>query len=292
MQAFLAQLVNGLAMGGIYALLVLGMNLLMLVRNIVHHCFSHIVVLDVCVGWLVYTKTQSVVLAFLLMFVCGVLATVATEPLFRPLSKRGAELETIVLAMGVGIIITELIAQCFNKGQVIAVPNELKLVNKQIRWGVVSFSVGDIIAIAVCIVAALLIVWFLFKTSEGRAIRSMALNLRVSRMLGVPFGRTGVIGFGIAGLLTAVIALVWMMCMGYANSELGDSLAVKAIILMLFAGQGDIRGGILSSFLMGVVESMATTYLPGKWTNAIFYGAIMLIIIWRPNGLFAKQAKD
>lgn len=292
MQAFLAQLINGLAMGGIYALLVLGMNLLMLVRNIVHHCFSHIVVLDMCVGWFIYTATGSVALSFLLMFVCGVVVTVATEPLFRPLSKRGAELETIVLAMGVGIIITELIAQLFNKGQVIAIPDQLKIVSTKIRWGMVSFAVGDIIAIVACIVVAALIIWFLFKTSEGRAIRAMAQNLRVARMLGVPFGRTGLIGFGIAGLLTAVIAMIWMMCLGYASSSLGDSIAVKAIILMLFAGQGDITGGILSSFLMGLVESMATTYLPGKWTNAIFYGAIMLIIIWRPNGLFAKRAKN
>lgn len=292
MQAFLAQLINGLAMGGIYALLVLGMNLLMLVRNIVHHSFSHIVILDVFVGWFIYGATGSVALSFLSMFVCGVVVTVATEPLFRPLSKRGAELETIVLAMGVGIIITEFISQFFNKGQVIAIPKELQIVSTKIHWGVVSFSVGNIIAIVACILVAMVIVWFLFKTSEGRAIRAMAQNLRVARMLGVPFGRTGVIGFGIAGLLTAVIALVWMMCMGYASAELGDSLAVKAIILMLFAGQGDITGGILSSFIMGLVESMAATYLPGKWTNVIFYGAIMLIIIWRPNGLFAKRAKD
>lgn len=292
MQSFIAQLLNGLATGGIYALLVLGMNLLMLVRNIVHHGFSHTMVLTMAVGWLIYGKTESVAIAFLAMFVCGVVVTVAVEPLFRPLSKRGADLETIVLAMGVGIIITELIAQNFNKGQVLTFSSSMRLFNKTFSANMITFSVGNIIAIVASVVIAIVLVWFLFKTTEGRAMRAMAQNLKVAKMLGVPFGRTGVLGFAIAGLLAALIGVICIMCLGYANAELCDTLAVKAVILMLFAGQGDIRGGILSSILMGVVESMALAYLPGRWTEAIFYGFIMLVIIWKPNGLFSKRVKN
>lgn len=292
MQLFIAQLISGLSTGGIYALIVLGMNLLMLVRNVVHHGFSHTCVLTMAVGWLVYGNTGSVLLAFLAMLVCGILVTVLTEPLFRPLSIRGAELETIVLAMGVGIIITELIAQLFNKGQVLTFNQEMRVFNYEFKFGVVTFSLANIIALVACVVLALVLVWFLFKTSEGRAMRAMAQNLRVAKMLGVPFGKTGVLGFGIAGILAACIGMVCIMCLGYANSEMGDTFATKAVILMLFAGQGDIKGGILSSILMGVVEGMALAYLPGRWTEAIFYGFIMLVIIIKPNGLFAKKAEN
>lgn len=289
MQSFISQLVNGLSTGGIYALIVLGMNLLMLVRNIVHHGFSHICVLDMAVGWLVFGYTNSVALAFLAMFVCGVLVTVCTEPLFRPLSVRGAELETITLAMGIGIIITELIAQLFNKGQVLTFGPEMRVFSQNFKFGVITFSVGNIIALVGCIVLAAVLVWFLFKTSEGRAMRAMAQNLRVAKMLGVPFGKTGILGFAIAGLLSACIGVVCIMCLGYANAEMCNTFATKAVILMLFAGQGDIKGGILSSILMGVVEAMALAYLPGRWTEAIFYGFIMIVIIIKPNGLFSKK---
>ena len=104
MELFLAQLVSGLSTGGIYALLVLGMNLITLVRNVVHHGFSHTCIFTMAVGWLVYNETGMPLLAFLAMFAAGVLITVLSEPLFRPLSKRGADLETIVLAMGIGIV--------------------------------------------------------------------------------------------------------------------------------------------------------------------------------------------
>ena len=290
MQSFISQLINGLSTGGIYALIVLGMNLLMLVRNIVHHGFSHICVLNMAVGWLVFGYTSNVFLAFLAMFVCGVLVTVCTEPLFRPLSIRGAELETITLAMGIGIIITELIAQLFNKGQVLTFGPEMRVFSQNFQFGVITFSVGNIIALVGCVVLAIVLVWFLFKTSEGRAMRAMAQNLRVAKMLGVPFGKTGILGFAIAGLLSACIGIVCIMCLGYANAEMCNTFATKAVILMLFAGQGDIKGGILSSILMGVVEAMALAYLPGRWTEAIFYGFIMLIIIIKPNGLFSKKA--
>ena len=292
MQLFIAQLVNGLSTGGIYALLVLGMNLLMLVRNIVHHSFSHITVLNMAVGWLVFGKTGNAILAFLAMFVCGVVVTVCTEPLFRPLSKRGADLETITLAMGVGIILTELVGHLFNKGQVLSFPKEMRLFSQTFSSGAISFSVGNIMALAASVLIAVFLVWFLFKTREGRAMRAMAQNLRVAKMLGVPFGKTGIAGFAIAGLLSACIGTICIMCLGYANAELGDMLAVKAIILMLFAGKGDIKGGILSSILMGVVESMAMSYLPGRWTEAIFYGFIMIVIIIKPDGLFSKKAES
>ena len=197
-----------------------------------------------------------------------------------------------MLAMGVGIIITEIIAQLFNNGQMMTFSDEMRVLNVGFSFGTVTFSVANIVALVACIVVAVFLVWYLFKTANGRAMRAMAQNLRVAKMLGVPFGKTGVLGFGIAGLLSACIGIICIMCLGYANAEMGDTFATKAVILMLFAGQGDIKGGILSSILMGVVEAMALAYLPGRWTEAIFYGFIMIVIIIKPNGLFAKKAAN
>ena len=94
---------------------------------------------------------------------------------------------------------------------------------------------------------------------------------------------------GIAGLLAGIIAILCIMTLGAGSPALGDTFAVKAIILMLFAGMGNLKGGLLSALFMGVVEAMALAYLPGRWTEAVFYGVIMLVIIWKPNGLFGKQ---
>ena len=207
-------------------------------------------------------------------------------------TPRKSAVMGLSMAMGVGIIITEIIAQLFNNGQMMTFSDEMRVLNVGFSFGTVTFSLANIVALVACIVVAVFLVWYLFKTANGRAMRAMAQNLRVAKMLGVPFGKTGVLGFGIAGLLSACIGIICIMCLGYANAEMGDTFATKAVILMLFAGQGDIKGGILSSILMGVVEAMALAYLPGRWTEAIFYGFIMIVIIIKPNGLFAKKAAN
>lgn len=289
METFIAQLINGLATGSIYALLVLGMNLLVLVRGVVHQGYAHIVMITMAVGWLVLNATQgNIIISVIVMFVIGILCTVVTEPLFRPLCKRGSSLETIVLAMGVGIILTEIMSQFVNNGGNFAFPNNIRGGGLTITFGLISFSAANIIAFVMAIIVALVLMWFMYRTQKGRAIRAMAQNLRVAKMLGIPFGQTGILGFALAGLLAAIIAILMIMTIGTCGPALGDTFATKAVILMLFAGMGNLKGGLLSALLMGLVESMSLAYLPGSWTQAIFYGFIMIIIIWKPNGLFGS----
>ncbi len=287
MQSFLAQVISGLAMGAIYALLVLGMNLLVLVRNVVHHGYAHTVMITMAVGWLVLNATgNNLFIAILVMLAVGVGLMIGTEPLFRPLCKRGATLETIVLAMGVGIIFTEIMSQFINNGQNFAFPANIRGGGITVTIGVIKFSFADILTLIIAVAVAIFLMWFMFNTQTGRAIRAMSQNQRVAKMLGIPFARTGIIGFGIAGALVTVISLMMIMTLGTDGPSVGDTFAVKAIILMLFAGMGNLMGGLLSALLMGLVEALALAYLPGSWTQVIFYGVIMAVIIWRPDGLF------
>lgn len=291
MEGFVAQLINGLATGSIYALIVLGMNLLVLVRDIVHQGYAHIIMITMASGWLTLNATNgSIPLAILAMIVTGVLVTVATEPLFRPLCKRGAQLETIVLAMSIGIILTEIMSQFINNGGNFAFPKSMRGGGITVDMGLIQFSLANVIALISSILVATSLIWFMNKTQKGRAIRAMAQNLKVAKMLGIPFGQTGILGFGIAGLLAAIIAILIIMTIGTCGPSLGDTFATKAVILMLFAGMGNIVGGLMSALFMGLVESMALAYLPGSWTEAVFFGIIMIAIIWKPNGLFGRTS--
>ena len=289
MESFLAQIINGLATGSIYALLVLGMNLLVLVRDVVHQGYAHIVMITMAAGWITLNATnENVLIAVLVMLVVGIIVTMLTEPLFRPLCKRGAQLETIVLAMAIGIILTEVMSQFVNGGGNFGFPEKMRGGGTNVSIGMIQFSLANIVAFVAAVIVAMLLLWFMFKTQKGRAIRAMAQNLRVAKMLGIPFGQTGLIGFALAGFLAAIIALLLIMTIGSCGPSIGDNFATKAVILMLFAGMGNLKGGLLSAIFMGLIESLALAYLPGSWTEAIFYGIIMIAIIWKPNGLFGK----
>ena len=117
METFIAQIVNGLSAGCTYALIVLGMNLVILVRGVMLFCYAHIVAMSMAVGWLVLKLTDNNLwLTIPAIIITATLLMTVSEPLFRPMAKRKAFLETVVLALGIGIILTEIMSHFINQG--------------------------------------------------------------------------------------------------------------------------------------------------------------------------------
>jgi branched-chain amino acid transport system permease protein len=287
---FAAQVINGIVVGSIYALIVLGTNLLIVVRQVVHFGYAHIVMVSMAIGWLVLAHTnENLVLGILVIIIGGTAITIFTEPLFRRLVASKSFLETVVVAQGVAIILTDAVSHFFNKGVPMGFPQTLYGGGGMIQLGLISFSLANIYVIAVGIVAVMLLMYFLYRTRQGRAIRAMAQNTEIAKVLGIPFGRTGIYGFAVAGILAGLVGVLMAMSIGSVSAELGDSYAVKGMILVLFAGMGNLKGGLISAVVMGIAESMAIFYLPGRWSQAAFFGILMLVILWRPQGLFGSR---
>lgn len=289
MDILVAQIINGLALGSIYALVVIGMNLAFLVRGVVHFAYAHVVIISMYAAWLVLGQTNNnLAWAILAALVTGTLLSILIEPAFRPLALRRAFLETVVIALGIGMILTEVMSHFLNHGRPIPFP--AFLTGGVMKFGVISFSSAHIYTLLGAIAAVIALLFFLYQHKEGRAFRAMAQNLDVARLLGIPFNRTGIYSFAILGILAGMIAVLMAMTLGSAGPGLGDTLAIKAMVLMLFAGMGNLKGGLICALLIGLAEAIAMTYLPGQWTEAVVFGGIMLVIILKPQGLFGAQA--
>ena len=124
-----------------------------------------------------------------------------------------------------------------------------------IRYNKIIFSLTDILSLIGCIVAIAALMLFLYRHKEGRAIRAMAQDLTIARMMGIPFKKTGLNGFAIAGLLAGITSILIAMNLGWASAELGEALAAKCMILLLFAGIGNLTGGLICSLGMGIRRS-------------------------------------
>ncbi|HEX7474994.1 MAG TPA: branched-chain amino acid ABC transporter permease [Dehalococcoidales bacterium] len=290
MENIIAQLISGLANGSIYALIVVGMTLLLLVRGIVHFGFAYIVIFTAYLGWVVLGLTDNNLLIAIPAFVIiGVILTVLTEPLFRPLAQKRAFLESMVLGQGIAILLTDVASHYFNYGQAVAFPQSLASGGARIRFGVVYFSLADVWALVGGLIAVGILIYFLYRSKQGRAIRAMAQDLDVARSLGIPFTKTGLVGFAISGALAGIVAILIAMTLEAVNPAMGDALAIRAMVLMLFAGMGNLMGGLVCALMLGVVEAMAQAFMPGRWTEAITFGVVMLVILARPNGVFGAR---
>jgi branched-chain amino acid transport system permease protein len=291
MGTFLAQVINGLALGSIYALVVLGVNMLALVRGVVHFAYSHTIVLSMFAVGVTLNRTDDNLLIGIVVGICvGVVGNVVTEPLFRRLTKRKALMESLVLSMGLAIVITDVISHHINKGMPVSFPSNMIGAGVSIHIGECFISLAHIVAIAGTIVAGAVFAVFLYRHKQGRAFRAMAQDVDKARLLGIPIGRTGVYSFVIAGLLAGVSGLFLAMILGSASSALGDSLAIKALILALLGGLGNLKGGVITALCIGLVESLAVGYLPGLWTQAVVFAVVMVLIIIKPYGVFGTRA--
>lgn len=291
METLIAQLINGLAIGSIYALVVVGLNLLLLVRGIIQFSYPHIVVLSMYVLWIVLGLTgDNLALGILAAILTCTLLSTLTEPIFRPLVARGNVLETMVAALGIAIIITEIMSHFLHHGRPVSFPVTLTGGGAMMKYGVITLSLGNIYTLVGCIAVVVVLLYLLYHSKLGRAFRAIAQDLGVARLVGVPITKTSIYSFAIAGVLGGITAVLLAMTLGSASAGLGDRLLFIALALLMFAGMGNLKGGLICGFLLGLAMSMSMAYLPGRWTDAVVFGIIMITIIVRPYGLFGTRA--
>jgi len=123
----------------------------------------------------------------------------------------------------------------------------------------------------------------------GRAFRSMAQSPLVARLLGIPIIKSAITSYGVAGVLGGVTAILLAMTLGTAYPILGESLALKTLAVALFAGMGNLKGGLICGLILGMAEGLATGYIAGLWSNAVAFGMIMVVVVLRPRGLFGVK---
>ena len=290
MQTFIAQVINGLSLGSIYVLLATGFNLLLLVAMIIHFSYPQVVVFSMYIAWVVLRYTgNSIVLAVLAAILSSVLLNLISAPLFQQVMKNREEVDintTMVLSLGIGMIITDVLSHGFNKGLPIAFPSKLIGETPILRVGLISLLGGQVASLAVGVVAVSGIFLLLYKTRPGRAFRAIAEDPNGARLVGIPLLRTGFESYALSGVLGGLIAVLLAMLLGYSSPGLGEQVAHKVLAVSIIAGLGNLVGGLVVGLALGILEALVQGYISGSWSNAIAFVVMLLVMLFRPRGLF------
>ncbi|HAI87387.1 MAG TPA: branched-chain amino acid ABC transporter permease [Firmicutes bacterium] len=291
MEIFAAQLLNGLSLGSMYVLLVLGFNLMLLVAKIIQFAYPHLVVLSMYVCWGVLRHTDNMLLVVLASVASCIVVNVAIEPIFRLLAKRhGLDINvSFVVSMSMALLITDVMSHLLNYGYPIAFPTEW--VGKSIfSSGLIAFSAGQAYALFGGIAAVAAFFYLLYRTRQGRVLRAISENSLLSSIIGIPIIKTRVLSYAIAGLLGGLTAVMFARLLGSASPGLGDFVGMKVVAASILAGLGNLKGGLVCGLLLGIAESMAIGYLAGSWSNAIAFMMMLVIMLIKPEGLFGIEA--
>jgi branched-chain amino acid transport system permease protein len=290
MEVLIAQVINGLALGSIYVLLVTGFNILLLVAMIIHFSYPQVVVFSMYITWAVLQVTgNNLVLGVLAGVGSSVLINLLSAPLFQKVmaNRRDVDINTtMVLSLGMGMIITDVLSHSFNKGLPVAFPESIAGTAPMLRIGLISVLTGQVWALAVGVIAVSGFFLLLYKTRAGRAFRAIAEDPSGARLVGIPILRTGLESYALSGVLGGVIAVLLAMLLGSASPGLGEQVAHKVLAVSIIAGLGNLPGGLVVGLLLGILEAIVQGYISGTWSNVIAFVIMLVMILVKPQGLF------
>jgi branched-chain amino acid transport system permease protein len=290
MEVFIAQVINGLALGSIYVLLVTGFNLLLLVAMIIHFAYPQVVVFCMYIAWVVLGLTgNNILLGVLAAVASSVLLNLVSAPIFQKVMEKRGDVDintTMVVSLGMGMIITDVLSHSFNKGLPVAFPDAISGSAPMVRIGLISILSGQVWALAVGVVAVSGFFVLLYKTRAGRAFRAIAEDPNGARLVGIPLLRTGLESYALSGVLGGIIAVLLAMLLGSASPGLGEQVAHKVLAVSIIAGLGNLPGGLVVGLALGVLEAVVQGYISGTWSNVIAFVIMLVMILVKPQGLF------
>jgi branched-chain amino acid transport system permease protein len=195
----------------------------------------------------------------------------------------------MVVSMGIGMIITDVLSHSFNHGFPVAFPTELVGTTPVLSIGLISVLPGQVASLLVGVFAVSGFFLILYKTRAGRAFRAIAEDPSGARLVGIPIFRTGLESYALSGVLGGLIALVLAMLLGSASPGLGEQVAHKVLAVSIIAGLGNLVGGLVVGLALGVLEALVQGYVSGSWSNAIAFLVMLVVILVKPRGLFGVK---
>ena len=286
MELFLQSLVSGILIGGIYALIGIGLTLIFGVMRVINFAQGELVMVGMYLAWLLFTKVGldpfiAVVLCVPALFLLGaVLQRLLIEKVLDALPQN-----QILLTIGVGLVLTNTAMLLFTSDYRI-----LTTTYSSSSFGVGGISVSMPLLGSFAITAGLTaaLYWFLLRTEAGVAVRATAQDRDAARLMGIDVRRTSMIAMGIgsalAGAAGALIAPTY-----YIYPQVGSAFTLKAFVVVVLGGMGSVIGATLGGLLIGTAESMAGAYIGSGYKDLFVYALFLLVLLVKPAGLLGKS---
>jgi branched-chain amino acid transport system permease protein len=283
------QLLNGVMLGAVYALIAVGYTLIFGVLGMLHLSHGEVFMVGAFVGLFVLTHlTGNIFLALVVaMLITGALGILIERVAFRPV--RGAHpLAPLATTIGAGIVLQELARAYFGAEQR-GFPATIALQLWQI--GPVRVSSIQVFILIAAVALMGVVHLFLARTRAGRAVRATAEDPVVAGLLGVNVDATIVITFAVASMLAGAAGVLVGLAYNSVHPFIGVQMGIKGLVVMLLGGLGNVTGAIVAGLLLGILEVVGVAYLASSYRDAFAFGAVVLILLFRPEGLLGLRVQ-
>jgi branched-chain amino acid transport system permease protein len=285
------QLINGLMLGASYALVAIGYTLIFGVLRLLHFAHGEVFMIGAYVGLqiVIYLATTNIFLAIAgAALATAVLGVVIAYVAVRPVSKK-YPLAPLISTIGVTIVLQNLAISLFG-GQQVAFPETISTV--LYRFGPVTISSVQVFILLVALVSMAALWLFIARTKMGRAIRATSESHETAALLGVDVDRVVVVTFLVASLLAGIAGVLDGVKNSAISPHMGLEVAVKALVVMLLGGLGNVPGAMAAGILLGLVEILTSAYIGTSVRDIFTFIILILILLYRPTGLFGTRIPE
>ena len=296
MNTFLQQVVNGLSLGSIYALIALGYTMVYGVLRLINFAHGDVYMVGAYAGYYLSRKLAgrepSFVSAFVVMLgamaACAVLGLVIERLAYRPV-RRASRLTLLITAIGVSLFLE-------NGGQLVFGPDPKFFPSLAPHF---DFLVADvrltseqITVIGVSFLIMILLRLFIMKTRTGKAMRAVSFNLDAAKLMGISTDGIIAVTFALGSALAAAGGVLIGMQIPKIDPLMGILYGLKAFVAAVLGGIGNVPGAVLGGLLIGVSEVMVVGYLSSTYRDAIAFGILILVLLLRPQGILGRVQKE
>ena len=290
MMDLIANLISGLSLGSIYALIALGYTMVYGIAKMLNFAHGDIIM----VGAFAVITTVSMLgfppaLAIAASVVCCVVLGVCVERIaYKPL-RKSPPLAVLITAIGVSYFLQSLALLIFGSTQhsfpkVFSVPT--------LALGALTIRGDMLVTLAVTTAIMIGMSLFIAKSRTGKAMRAVSEDRDAAELMGISVNRTITITFAIGSALAAVAGVFYGTTYGFIGPYTGSMPGIKAFVAAVFGGIGSMPGAMLGGILLGVIENLAKRYISTELSDAIVFAVLIIVLLVKPTGILGKTVNE
>jgi len=290
MNEFLQQLINGLSIGSVYALMAVGYSLVYSIMNFSNFAHGGVIMFGAYFGYF-FLKSLGLPFYMALLLAGGlaaILAVIVEKIAYSPLRRRNAPfLYYIISAMGASIFMENIVVATIGP-TFLTYPNVISV--EPIKLGNLSIGRLDLMMFIISAVSLILLVYIIDYTKVGKAIQATAYNMKASALMGINTDLIIIIVFALGGALAGIAGVLFGM--KYTVYPQIGNITLKSFIAAVFGGLGSLPGAVIGSVLLGLIETLVSGYFSSQYRDLISFALLIFILIVRPVGLMGKVVED
>ena len=288
--SFFTQLLNGLQLGSIYALVALGYTMVYGIILLLNFAHGDIIMAGAYISWIAMAQLgiHPALAALLSIFGCMALGVAIDKIAYAPL--RGApRLSVLITAIGVSYFL-ESGSQLIFGADAKVVPAFVNLTT--VSFGSVTLSLTAILTVAITCISTVVLTFLVQKTRLGKAMRAVSEDMGAARLMGVNVNSTISFTFAVGSALAGIGAILYSMAYHQATPTMGIMLGTKAFVAAVLGGIGSIPGAVVGGLVVGFVEVAVAALGLSVWQDAVVFLLLIVVLVVKPTGLLGHAVTE